>query len=302
LVAVVSASHLGTSSTYGKRDLSIIGGSAAATNQFPFQVFLLISKSGGFFQCGAFLITPHHVGTAAHCVSGAFSFVTIQAGSNVADLTTGQVQNASFVSVHPLYNEDTLQYDSAILYFLHPFTIDGTTTRLGQLASSLPSDGDKVWLSGWGDTTSGGSTSDNLLFVDLPFVGFSDCKRRWSFVIEDVTICAGGEVGKGSCQGDSGGALFKTSNIANPTDAEIIGITSFVDSAGCANASPGGYTDIPGFAKSWFEGEIKKAVPFCHQACQAEFRACPNRRKNRDCRRDKKACILGCGGYLNPAL
>jgi len=307
LVALVAAetSRVATSRKLGeKKDLAIIGGTVAATNQFPFQVYLSVNKPEGSFSCGAFLITPHHVGTAAHCVDGVVNFATVQAGSNFNDLASGQVANASFVSVHPLWNPTTITYDSAVLYFLHPFTIDGTTTRLGKLATSSPSNGDKVWLSGWGLTANGGDTSDVLLFVDLPFVGFSECQKIWDFPDSDegVINCAGGEVGKGSCQGDSGGALFKTDDIANPVDVEVIGITSFVNANDCGSAVPGGYTDIAGFAGAWFEAEIKKAVPFCHQACQAEFRACPNRRKNRQCRRDKKACILGCGGYLNPAL
>jgi hypothetical protein len=92
----------------------------------------------------------------------------------------------------------------------------------------------------------------------MPFVDFTTCKSTYSFIVQDLTICAGGVVGKGSCQGDSGGALFTTTNINNPVDAQIIGITSFVDAAGCANDNPGGYTDIPDFGKSWFEGEIAK--------------------------------------------
>lgn len=47
--------------------------------------------------------------------------------------------------------------------------------------------------------------------VNLPAVNWSECEDQYSFMnisLRETQICAGGEKGKDSCSGDSGGPLM----------------------------------------------------------------------------------------------
>lgn len=87
---------------------------------------------------------------------------------------------------------------------------------------------------GWGRTSEGGSSSDALLKVEVPFVSANKCSASYPNQITDRMICAGfDEGGKDSCQGDSGGPLVK----GNGSSRVLVGVVSWGE--GCAR--PGKY-------------------------------------------------------------
>jgi len=316
-----------------KRQNNIVGGTTATQNQFPFMVYLTI----GQFVCDGFLLTPSHVGTAAHCFepTDTPAGITAQAGTNdISIATNGQTRGASAFQVHPLFDTTLLTHDAAIITLSAPFDIDGVTTRLVPMATSIPSVGTTAFVPGWGDTQTGGPSSDQLLFVDLALTDLTTCNTTFDGdIVEGLQICAGGVPGKDTCQGDSGGPMIVTSNIANPTDAQVIALVSY-GKPNCAVAKPGVYSNVPGFAAAFFQavidgsvipsspavvasshsaqsqepqrtpsktgskpGEPEGAAAIaCRNTCYSNFITCKrNTGRLRYCRRQRRTCVGTCG-------
>ena len=77
------------------------------------------------------------------------------------------------------------------------------------------------------------------------------------FNFQRSQLCAGGEQGKDSCRGDSGGGLFTHQEGQNGdiTPWYLIGITSF-GSKDCGNGRPGVYTRVSSFIP-WIVNNLK---------------------------------------------
>ena len=80
----------------------------------------------------------------------------------------------------------------------------------------------------------------------MPILNGIECSKAWdnNFSLNESQICAGGENGRDSCNGDSGGGLY----IQNREDGGSglwyhIGIVSF-GSKVCGDGNPGVYTRI----------------------------------------------------------
>lgn len=108
-------------------------------------------------------------------------------------------------------------------------------------------------VAGFGVTSVGGSTSAQLLQVDVPIVEHSECRRIYgSSKITEASFCAGLQKGgKDSCQGDSGGPLFIPRSDGEQMQ---IGIVSW--GRGCAEAGyPGVYASV-GHFQDWIRSRV----------------------------------------------
>ena len=110
----------------------------------------------------------------------------------------------------------------------------------------------KLFLQGWGTTSSGGSISEDLLKVEVPFVDKETCEQDYTgYTISDNMLCAG-EKGKDSCQGDSGGPLVAYDN-GSPV---LVGVVSW--GIGCAfEGYPGVYAKVSNYL-DWIENVMAK--------------------------------------------
>lgn len=219
----------------------IINGTTAQPSAYPWMVSLRQSNAGQF--CGASLIAPNWVLTAAHCVEGE-SAQGIQAFIGDFDLTKAdqgeQAREIKRIVIHPSRTGSGEDNDIALLELSESVSNSPVMAASASLTDAIAT-GTPLTVMGWGNlSTSGEEFPDRLNEVKVPLVAQSLCKENYGGDISDNMICAGlEEGGKDSCQGDSGGPLV------HQLDGQWhqVGIVSWGD--GCAAANkPGVYARV----------------------------------------------------------
>jgi len=103
--------------------------------------------------------------------------------------------------------------------------------------------------------------------LEIPILTTEECSRKFrggGFTPAESQICAGGERGKDSCKGDSGGPLYfkhiaGTGNKPAKSSIDptyLLGIVSF-GARDCGNGTPGIYTNVKDFIP-WIKKIIKR--------------------------------------------
>ncbi|XP_072044556.1 uncharacterized protein [Amphiura filiformis] len=245
-------------------ETQIVGGQPAQEGEYPWQAALY---SGGYRICGASLVTPNWLITAAHCVN-AFqdsSSYELMLGSNSLNNISENSQRlpCSEFYVHPLYGEpgDSIyDWDMALMKVERPFEITDYVRTVCVPQKSQEDDfgaGKAVTITGWGTTYEGGPQNPDLFEVTVPVVDQQKCKDNYApEPITDDMICAGlPEGGKDSCQGDSGGPL-----VGLIGDRWYLGgVVSW--GQGCARPElPGVYTRVTEF-EDWIAPIFDGGVP-----------------------------------------
>jgi len=116
----------------------------------------------------------------------------------------------------------------------------------------------KAVVSGWGDTTSGGNSSNVLLYVALNVTTLEHCRERFrslpGFHITEDLCCATDNLGdktRDACQGDSGGPMAVKLADGSVT---LVGLTS--SGYKCAAGYPGVYAEVS-HVNDWITNKIK---------------------------------------------
>lgn len=270
LVLFVTILLIVTSSPF-KLTGRIIGGQNAETAQFPHCVSLIESTNLQHF-CGGSLLSKWHILTAAHCVEvyknrpedilGAFGVTQI--GENK---TLAKVEK---ISIHPTYKNQHFINDIALLKTIDEINYSAFIQPISLPKSNLAANGN------------GNATVCGLGFVDLvlstfesgtepPVLQHQNTKILSRFecitgfekfffesphdwlrimnILKSKAFCAFIDVGKGACNGDSGGPLI--------TNDRLIGIVSVT--VGCANGYPDLYTNVYEH-RHWIRCEMKKML------------------------------------------
>jgi len=219
----------------------IINGNVVKS-QFRYPYFSLMY---GQSLCGAVLIGPRLVLSAAHCEEASSQF-RIGAFENIDD---GERVNIRSTIVHPDY--EISQFDNDIIIFQLDTDVDLPYIQLGPDYIN----GGIFTVIGFGDTDEGPdlALSNVLLEVELEYIDSDECDDGHGDrdEVKDDMLCAAGE-DKDSCIGDSGGPLIKKGiNGGNDT---LVGVVSW--GRGCAEKGvPGVYSRI-----SYFYDWIVKTV------------------------------------------
>jgi secreted trypsin-like serine protease len=223
----------------------VIGGQQAAAGQWPFAAALIdasMSDTLAGQTCGAVVVSPREVMTAAHCVTADGS---VRPRRRALDIVAGKLRLRSAgaarihvlsVRVHPGFNPGTLADDLAILELARP--VGGAAAQLDDGPAETP--GGTATAIGWGSTnaTPTGDFPDALRQTDLDIESDAACTQVYGDGYDPATmLCAGiPQGGRDTCQGDSGGPL-----VADGTAGSVvIGFTSFGGACGQAGA-PGAY-------------------------------------------------------------
>jgi hypothetical protein len=242
-------------------DYQIVDGEPAEQGAYPWMAAFLFDGGQG---CGASVIAPDWILTAAHCVAddrGQPSVAPEQASFVVRSnnwTTEGEVLTAAEIIIHPSYDAFTTNNDIALVRTNE--TTDVAPVALAgagdEALNAAPTVGRVI---GYGTTSSGGEASTQLLQVDVPVVDDAECGGSYPQLSPDTMLCAGSpsgdfdDPGPDSCQGDSGGPLFDESS-GTPVQ---FGVVSFGD--GCGDVAPGVYTQVTTF-RPWIDGILSGAL------------------------------------------
>nr|BFE48838.1 serine protease [Saccharothrix mutabilis subsp. capreolus] len=223
-------------SAVATEDPRIVGGTVVEdVDDYPFVVAL--TTAGGRQFCGGALIGPHQVMTAAHCVVDT-SPEDIKVVIGRLDMTTseGVVSRVMHIRQHEDYQQAEEGDDIAWITTERPLTDRYRPVELPEAADVLYRPGTLGTVLGWGRTTEGGQSSDDLREVDVPILSNMDCKKAYKQYDKLTMFCAGFPGGgKDSCQGDSGGPLV--------VNGKLAGLVSWGE--GCARpGKPGMYTRV----------------------------------------------------------
>ncbi|KAM8709566.1 hypothetical protein ACLKA7_016381 [Drosophila subpalustris] len=253
-IASVSAGTLPLDAPMHPRDMPAVSGSiegritngkTASAGQFPYQVGLSFSSSSGSWWCGGSIISNQWVVTAAHCTSGASS-VTAFFGATVRNSAklTYTIGSSKFRQ-HASYNPNTLANDISLIQTpTLGFTSYINKVALPAIASSYSTyAGQKAIASGWGKTSDSASgVTNNLMYNTFDIITVAACQATYgSAVASNNVICIATPNKSSTCQGDSGGPLVLNSNKV------LVGVTSFVSSAGCQSGAPAGFTRVTSY-------------------------------------------------------
>ena len=216
---------------------SVIGGQPLAAPSY-FAALHFVGDDRPF--CGASLIAPDVLITAAHCVN--FPHHQLEAWLALDDLAhLPRSRAVSAIVVHPRYHAGDIQFDLALV-FLEPLPgRKPLTIPINIQARSLT----PLQVMGFGNTSvHGHQYPAELLAAELDEMALSEC-RALGGAFENVSssqICARGGLDghSDSCDGDSGGPLLVRGEDDKP---QLYGLVSW--GVGCGEPGlPGIYTRV----------------------------------------------------------
>lgn len=213
--------------------LRIVNGEVAQEGAYPWMVSL---QEYGQHICGATLIAPYWVLTAAHCLDdykyilpSIPSALSLKMGFNASFSTGDDYQKLSLAAayLHPEwnFNHPDVPHDLALIKLSEAANSSYVRIASPSIMPDAVAGIDALAL-GWGYTIANTrSISKDLRSAALPLISQEACQAAYpEYNILDSQICAGfAEGGADTCTGDSGGPLL----VADGDNLRQWGITSY---------------------------------------------------------------------------
>jgi secreted trypsin-like serine protease len=255
-----------------KKTQRIVGGSEAEVNEYPWIAIFGDSNGDNLGGCSSTLIGNNWALTAAHCFFNPDSNqqdkfkddLTVVLGVHDrtivvtpdTPLSERKVLKISEIVLHPDYNQATSSSnDIALLKFTESVELEKYAPACLAEQDADFSSGQTGWVYGWGVTSENGfDLAEKLQELEVPIVSDAVCRSTMEgegVTITDDMLCAGGQEGKDSCGGDSGGPFtVEVGGIHT-----LAGVVSF--GIGCArDGLYGVYAEVAQF-RGWIDETIR---------------------------------------------
>jgi trypsin len=218
---------------------SIVGGSAASSQEWPWAAFILAAEPRGEeFSCSGTVVAPRIVLTAAHCVEDIVSgrktprsqYRVVTGSNDIRKKAARRVSKVTRAIVYPGFDRFKVHGDAALLVLARrttppPITL-ATTSDAALLAADTP-----TWIAGWG--LSGPLRKLKFTpvlrraatFVQPRIYCRNHVRAYYPFFNYSLQLCTITPPGfsMGTCHGDSGGPALAFREDGTPVQ---IGITS----------------------------------------------------------------------------
>jgi len=248
----------------------IVGGVDAWLKDFPWLVMLgPVEDDGtvGMYNCGGSLITMSVVLTAAHCLFPQESDVQydklrVKIGAETRTQQDGfeEIDVIKKIAHEKYEPSPEFKNDIALLKLKHAYDNKGKEFQANTIC--LPFDekpnekylGVDVTVAGWGYTKEDSNPAIQLQKLVTKVMPHAKCEQAHadsgSPVLEANNVCAGGDKGKDSCSGDSGGPLMIERKKANKPRKSWtqVGLVSWGIDCGTEGV-PGVYTNVQHYLK-----------------------------------------------------
>lgn len=263
--------------------------------EFPWMAIILTSEDSdgeridNLFVCGASIVAPNIILTAAHCVyQRDSSLLKIRAGeydtrsgSRVEPLPHQDIR-VSHVYIHPKYNPKVLYNDIALITTEQPFNVSQNVGSIciplinSDFAANTAYDSRQCLATGWGKDAFGADAryQTTLKKVDLSLVSHDQCQKRLRgtrlgpyYILDQSFLCAGGEEGADTCEGDGGGPLICALK-SDPNRYVQVGIVSW--GIGCGTNVPAVYASLHSNI-NWLTEQYTVLATFQEQSFRSSF-------------------------------
>lgn len=237
---------------------------AAEFGEFPWVLALLESNNRYF--CGASLIHPQVALTGVHCViKRQMNGFKVRAGEwdtqTEKERLPYQESNVRQIIMHPEYNTANLFNDFALLVLDKPFDLGEHISTICLPPQDFLSTSKNCISNGWGKDIFGqtGKFSVILKKIPLPIVSNDNCEQQFRltrlgsrFNLHPSFLCAGGQRGVDTCQGD-GGSPLSCPIQGQDNRHYLAGMVAW--GIGCNEDRPAAYANIAR-VKSWIDQQM----------------------------------------------
>ena len=254
----------------------IVGGTTAGSPAFwPWQVSIrrIYENTVNFSHlCGGTLISSKWIITAAHCF---IKYTALYYQDGVMEDRIDQYMiHVGRYHKSEVRGEEGLQMRTLEKYIAHENFSPTAKNQVNDIAlakmlydveitehvkpvclpssDAPPREGDRMWITGWGDDMNIGPDNEVLKELSLPVASVEMCKNDWKSYYNEGWICSDRAYKEDACTGDSGGpAVHKTRD----GRWRIVGITaagSMKCSTTQASVKAGVFTNVAKF-RQWID-------------------------------------------------
>ncbi|XP_065201878.1 phenoloxidase-activating factor 2-like [Planococcus citri] len=273
-------------SVYGEKLItSVHKGGGTVLGEFPWTAALLKVKTNSNSTdddeiiCGASIISPFIILTAAHCVNKIIEIKALKVrvggynvGSHENETLPHQDRTVNAIHIHPNYDPKRLYNDLALLSVNKPFVYDSyingicvplVGTPYGEKHSYDP---EQCWDVGWEKHTIQAGGSPRLLKKVTFIVNHDECQQKLratklgtKFILDSSFVCAKEDPYYDTCRYTAGGTQLFCISRANHNKVIQVGVVSW--DIGCSHEMPRMYASLEANSE-WLTNEINTMSAF----------------------------------------